>query len=516
MGNSNTDLVAKTAFRSASTSYVSFILPVPPNKYLTGITDDFEAILGIGSTFGNALGAAFTTTEDRKINATNSEIVGKVMSADGSKPIYFLLKTLIPITSGEQVTYRVKVGKPQAFLKIPIPEPVEIVKVVDSEMNEYFETNRLSQESVYSSIIDPSRMDKKISSIVKRKPVPRRFVVERTPEKTFLVFGNSPSEDDAIVHPGKLTMHRTSRKNFSNFFDPMKILTSDKLGVAPQNTTLEITYRRNTARSANSAVGTVTEVRDVNLSFKSEHLMKTSDLNYIRSNLEVYNEEPINGQISMPTTEELKRRLLPMQASMGRAVTKQDYVASVYSMPASFGAIKRAAVVRDNNDLRRNLNIYLMAEGADGNFEKPSSLLKENVKTWLNSVRMISDSIDLFDANIINFSIELNIMSKTGKNNPSLMAKIKSTLYQKLKANPPDIGEPFFISEISKALEAIPEIQSVPRENGIIVKSIVGERYTDYYYDVQANTDPAGSYIYIPENSIWEIKYIDDISGIIR
>ena len=182
-------------------------------------------------------------------------------------------------------------------------------------------------------------------------------------------------------------------------------------------------------------------------------------------------------------------------------------------MPPVYGSIKRASIVRDTNDLRRNLNIYLVAEGADGYFQAPTKALKENVKTWLDSVRMISDSIDIFDANIINFGIEFKVTLKNNTNQKTVMSRIKQSLYEELSTIPPDIGEPLYISEIIRFLQNIPEVASVPMREGVVIKSLSGGVHTEYLYDVKANTSPDNNYIYIPENSVWEVKFIDDIKG---
>ena len=183
-------------------------------------------------------------------------------------------------------------------------------------------------------------------------------------------------------------------------------------------------------------------------------------------------------------------------------------------MPSKFGSIKRASVLRDNNDLRRNLNIYLISEGANGFLEAPSNLLKENVKTWLDSVRMLSDSIDLFSAYVINLKVEFLVKAKTNINPATLLANLKSELFSELTVIPPDIGEPFYISEVHKILKSHPDVLDVPIDS-IHIKSLTGPNYTDYPYDIEANKSPkgTGSFIYIPENSIWEVRYVDDISG---
>ena len=56
----------------------------------------------------------------------------------------------------------------------------------------------------------------------------------------------------------------------------------------------------------------------------------------------------------------------------------------------------------------------------------------------------------------------------------------------------------------------------VSRVNSVKMTSKSGLNYSDIRYDVQANTSPDGGLIYIPENSIWEIKNASDIIGKIK
>ena len=297
--------------------------------------------------------------------------------------------------------------------------------------------------------------------------------------------------------------------------NPYNVFTSNALGVAPNNTTLTVTYRTNSTLNANAAVGTLNQIVNPIISFINEQNLEPAKVQYIRENIQVYNEQPINGFVSIPNTEELKVRYLGNYSAQARAVTKQDYISSVYAMPSAYGSVKRAGIVRDTNDLRRNLNLYLISEGANGTFEKSSAVLKQNVKTWLDSLRMISDSIDILDANIINLGLDIKVQTNTNSSHQTILTAIKAKLHEELMTVPPDIGESFDISEVFRILRQIPEISGIPLRDGVTVKNLVGGPCSSYSYDIADNMSLDESSIYIPENSIWEIKFIDDIGGTI-
>ena len=66
--------------------------------------------------------------------------------------------------------------------------------------------------------------------------------------------------------------------------------------------------------------------------FKDEHLLNPSFVNYVKNSVTVRNPDPINGHVSMASTDELKSRHKGTFAAQKRAVTLQDYKTAVYSM----------------------------------------------------------------------------------------------------------------------------------------------------------------------------------------
>ena len=102
----------------------------------------------------------------------------------------------------------------------------------------------------------------------------------------------------------------------------------------------------------------------------------------MRNSLEVTNEEPILGDITIPDSTELKQRVYNSFASQNRAVTREDYMALIYQMPSTYGAIKRVNVLRDPDSFKRNLNIYVVSENEDGSLIESNQTIKENVRMW--------------------------------------------------------------------------------------------------------------------------------------
>ena len=163
---------------------------------------------------------------------------------------------------------------------------------------------------------------------------------------------------ESVLDPRTVTLQR-SGKNYvtDSSFDPTKLTETDKLGISPANTSLTIIYRTNTRNNVNVSTGRLTKASRPILDFSNITELNIDTVKTVRQSIEVNNESPIIGDVSTPTSEELKRRIYDNFATQNRAVTKLDYVSTIYSMPPQFGAIKRAMVVRDDDSFKRNLNI---------------------------------------------------------------------------------------------------------------------------------------------------------------
>ena len=507
----------------SSIGKIEILVPIPAD--LTNVSPDskYAPRISRGSTFSTSGGNVFTLIDDIELRTNSSEIVASEVSADGSRPTYYIMKGEGRVISGEQSQTVVEVGDYKRFLKIAVPGSniTDIVSVIDSEGNEYFEVDHLSQNVVHRPVstrrTESGDIDYRAPSIMKPYPVPRRFVVERTANEVYIVFGygsESEIKDNVVADPSEIVLDIAGKNYVSNLtFDPSKLMSTDKFGVTPVNTVLTISYRTNTLENVNAGANTVTKVLSPNLEFRDVENLETSKINYMISNMEVNNPHPINGDISTPTTEEIKKRAQASFAMQGRAVTLQDYVSATYAMPVNFGSVKRAAIFRDNDDYRRNMNLYVIGENSEGNLEACSTAIKSNLKTWLNSVRMVNDSLDIFDATIVNIGLEIDIICHPDVNKNAVFNEAKEMLFEKLNLIKPEIGESFNVMEVFKILKNIDEILDV---SSVKVVSKRSSSYSSNGFDVEANMSQNARQVYVPKESIWELKFKNDIIGTVR
>ena len=158
-------------------------------------------------------------------------------------------------------------------------------------------------------------------------------------------------------------------------FDPTKLIDTDKFGIGPSNTTLTVQYRFNTTSDVNAAVDTITSIASANFKFGNQGALSLTNRNSVINSLEVTNEEQFVGSVSLPSSEEIRQRAFSYFATQNRAVTAQDYQAICYGMPAKFGMIKRVAILKDPDEFKRNVNIYVISENSSGKLTAANTIV---------------------------------------------------------------------------------------------------------------------------------------------
>ena len=513
-------------FRGNPSSYgmVTFYILCPANNTGTAPDMAYMPILKRKSQFQSTGGAYYMLDEDIHFDHPTNEVrVARVNETTGV-PTAYAVKAHGRVVSGRLTEQYIKVGDYKKFKKISLdaPDVAEVVSVVDDEGHEYYEVEYLSQDIIYRPVTNRNEDRFDAPEVLKPFQVSRRFVTERTRSKMEIQFGGgSDMELDtnnvvnaSVVDPANVVLRRHGAPYISDAsFDPHKLVESDEFGVAPSNTTLHIVYRINSASDTNAFTGTITKTTSPFFEFKERPTLDSTEVGAVMRSLECVNEEPIVGDVSLPTSKELKTRILDTFATQNRAVTAKDYEAMTYSMPPKFGAIKRCRIYRDADSLKRNLNMYVVSEAQSGNLERSNDTIKTNLKTWLTKNKMVNDTIDILDAKVINLSVDFEAIGRQDMEKFEILQKANLALRQHLKRHPA-IGEPFFITDIYKVLKNIDGIVDVTNVN-ISLKA--GGNYSDIRFNVRANTSPDGRYVEIPKNCIWEVRYLKrDINGVIR
>tara|TARA_R100000008_G_scaffold86851_1_gene82055 strand:- start:2247 stop:4043 length:1797 start_codon:yes stop_codon:yes gene_type:complete len=509
----------KQPLKANSFGLVTLYILVKSDANGTGPDTDYLPVLAHGSRFSSTSGQVFSLIEDIDFANKDNEIVVATADPDDGSPTSFAVKAHGRVISGETKEQSVSVGDFQRFLTVPITDNniTEIVSVTDDDGHEYYEVDYLSQDTIFRTVVnkDPDTRDQ-VPNILVTTSAPRRFTTFNRNGQIFIKFGygsESSLKTDNTTHPSNvvLKMHGKDYEN-SLTFDPSKLLENDKFGVAPANTSLRVVYRTTNVDNVNVATAALNQIGQPLFVFKGA-ATDASKIDYTKNSLEVTNEEPITGDVSLPTVPELKQRINDVFATQSRAVTASDYEALIYRMPAKFGKIKRAKLVRDHDSFKRNLNLYVLSQDARGNLSTSSTMLKNNLKAWLNNYKMINDTIDILDARIVNIEISFSAVVNYDQDKlEALNAAIDEV--QKIFAQKLDIGQPVYITNIYDKLNNLEEVVDV---TNVKIENVNGGLYSDEVLNLSEYISADGRILYAPENVIYELKYSNsDIKGTIR
>jgi hypothetical protein len=417
-------------------------------------------------------------------------------------------RATIDLTSEQFVRFRkVTVGGPSVS---------EIFSVVDTEGNTYYEVDYLSQETVYLETTNRNAASDGVRSILKPYVAPRRFVMQQDDTGTFLQFGYGSEEDDTtgLVEPSKVAIEMYGKRYITDrSFDPTQLLRTNKLGVSPSGTRLTVVYKTNDITSTNVAVNSVNSVRTATLAFANRDLLSPELISQVESSLEVNNSDPIVGDTSGISNEELKVRAKDYYASQNRAVTKQDYEALCYNMPKKFGTIKRVSVVNDPSATNRRMALYVVSEDNNAKLTTANDTIKNNLKIWLGRYKMLNDVIDILDAKILNFGIDFEI-SVTRDSNPN---DVVNRVIAKLSSDWNDtfyVGEPIYVSSIYNIINKVDGVSDVKK---VKVFNKSGGNYSASSINFDDLISRDGTFYKAPKNVIFELKFINaDIRGVAK
>lgn len=498
----------------------SFFMLIPSNTDGTAPDLDYMPVLKRNSIMKSENGVSFLLLEDVDFRNPKNDIVEAKYDETTGGVTYFAVRAFGQVSSGkfQQIVVDLTNASFIKFRKIRVGSNAitEIVNVVDSNGNKYYEVDYLSQEVVYLETTNPTALTDGVRSIMKPYVTARRFVVEQDNTGTYIQFGFGSEEDDdaGLADPSQVALKLHAREHSTvNSVDPYKLIGTDKFGVSPSGVTLTIVYRINDSTNVNVGANKLNTIDSATIKYKNRETLNQEVIDYIDSTLEVNNEDPIVGETIDFTAEELKIRAKNYYSTQNRAVTKQDYEAIAYNMPTKFGQIKRVNVINDPNATNRRLAMYVISQNDDGHLTRTNDRVKTNLKTWLLQYSSINDQIEIFDTNIVNFGIDFEISA----DNRFTKDEVLNRCYSNLRDNYNNkfyIGEPIYLNEIYTILTKTRGVLDIKK---VKIYNKYGGNYSAIPFDFDKVVSKDNTYYKIPKNVVLELKFPDeDIQGIIR
>jgi hypothetical protein len=196
-------------------------------------------------------------------------------------------------------------------------------------------------------------------------------------------------------------------------------------------------------------------------------------------------------------------------------------------MPSDYGVISKAYVsqdfyknpqettgyTHDYNPLA--LDLYVLSYNSDKQLTTASTTLKNNLVTYLNQYRMVTDAVNIRDAYYINIGVNFDITVMSGYSNKDVLTGCVEALKDYFDIAKWQINQPIVISEVMnslmcniKGLQAIVKIEIVNKQG-----TLGSNTYSQYGYDIVGATRKGNIYPSI-DPAIFEVRYPNtDIQG---
>ena len=449
------------------------------------------------------------------------------------EPTRFTLKKQVTALSGEVIENTFTFEDPKQYDKILLPEDnvLEILSVESDTGYSWSQVDYLAQDTVFEDIANVPFNDPELSEfrstvpyILKLKRTPRRYVARvRGDLRTELQFGagiSSDADEEIIPNPRNVGAGlEYLRRTTTSAVDPTNFLATSTYGLAPNNETLTVRYTVGGSITDNMPVNTLVKIGEV--TYLNDN--PTVDLVDTKATVAVNNAEPGQGGNQRESIEAIRQNAISAFAAQNRAVTREDYIARCYAMPARFGTIAKAYVIQDTQqdtmdqlyprDTISNplaLNLYTLGYDTNGNLVELNQALKENLRTYLSNFRMLTDAINIKAAHIVNIGISFEIIPKPDFNSNEVIIACIERLKTIFHTDRMQINGSINRSAIMSELDNISGVQTVA---SLGITNKFDTSYSNVVYDIAAATKNNIIYPSL-DPMIFEVKYPNaDIKG---
>lgn len=451
---------------------------------------------------------------------------------NNNNPVYYLLKKKARAVAGTIQSQTFTFGTPKRYDKIILNETniIEILDIVDSDNNRWYEVPYLAQDTIFDEVKNDQYANMNYTSssgvspyLLKLKKVSRRFETRVNADNTItLQFGAgvSTSADEELIPNPDLVGSSLYSSTIDYSIDPSNFLYSKTYGLAPANTTLTVRYTTGGGIESNVQSDTLTGITSVTFDSDGTGLNQAL-FTRIKNSIAVNNTMPAVGGKSLETIDEIRYNAIANFASQNRAVTVEDYIIRVYSLPQRFGSVAKAYITQAKDtvidgkivsDNQLALDLYVLGYDNNTNLTPLNSIIKTNLQTYLEQYRMITDAVNIKDAYIVNIGLDFSIITLPGYNSNEVLLKCIAKLKEIFDITKWQVNQPIVISKLYSELDRVDGVQTV---SNITITNLTGNDigYSNNKYDI---TKAIRSGVIYPslDPCIFEIKYPNkDIKG---
>lgn len=509
----------------ASNTLVDIFQLIPTSGSGTNLVPDYTYALVVpeNSTLTSTINnIKFLTTQKVDFRDTGSM---EITFVDNN---YFLLKKTTPAISAEIKSTTLTFSTPEKFSIATISDTniLQILDATDSQGNRWYEVPYLAQSSIFDKVENPNAVSDGVPYLVTLQRVPRRYVSRFLSNNTLqLEFGAGISnlpDNNIIPNPDNIQLGLVPGvSNLYNNFNQASVFFTQEYGLAPSNNII-VRYLVGGGVTSNVPSNTITTIDNTTAYFPSG--ITGTLANTILSSLASNNPGVASGGRNGDQVEEIRNNAFYAYQSQLRAVTREDYMVRALSLPSTYGSIAKVYVTQDvareiiatptvatteeRNPL--SLDMYILAYNSDKQLTSASTTLKNNLATYINEFRMVTDAINIKDAFYINIGVNFDIVVASGYSNNDVITNCILALQDHFNIEKWNINQPIILADITSRLLQVKGVQNVVK---VEIVNKQGGNYSPYAYDIPGATRMGNIYPSV-DPSIFEIRFPNlDIQG---
>ena len=444
---------------------------------------------------------------------------------------YFLLKKSVKAISAEIKSITLPFSSPQKFSTSTITDTniLQILDATDEQGNKWYEVPYLAQSTIFNKISNPTSGSDGVPYLLQLKRVPRRYVSRFLSDGTLQIeFGAgmaNASDSTILPTPDNIQLGLVPGiSNLMNNFNAATPFYTQEYGLAPSSN-ITVRYLIGGGIQSNVPSNDITAVNISNIYFPSG--LSNTTTTYILSNIISNNPSPSAGGRSGDQIEEIRNNALNAYQSQLRAVTREDYMVRALSLPSNYGSIAKVYVTQDPSreiiqtptvayTEERNplsLDMYILAYDSSKKLTTAATSLKQNLVTYIDQYRMVTDAVNIKDAFYINIGVNFDIVIQSGYNNNDIITNCITSLQDHFNIEKWNINQPIIISDVISRLLQVKGVQSVTKLEIVNKQDNTGSTYSQYAYDITGATRQGNIYPSL-DPSIFEVRYPNtDIQG---
>lgn len=441
---------------------------------------------------------------------------------------YFLLKKSVKSISAEIKSTTLTFSTPEKFSISNISDSniLQILDATDTQGNRWYEVPYLAQSTIFNKAENPNSGSDGVPYLMTLQRTPRRYVSRFLADNTLqLEFGagvSNASDNNILPNPDTIQLGLVPGiSNLYNNFNQASVFFTQEYGLAPSSN-ITVRYLVGGGVTSNVPSNTITTIDRTTAYFPSGI---TGNLaNTILASLVSNNPIPASGGRNGDQIEEIRNNAFYAYQSQLRAVTREDYMVRALSLPSDYGSIAKVYVTQDvarealatptvatteeRNPL--SLDMYVLAYNSNKQLTSASTTLKNNLATYINEFRMVTDAVNIKDAFYINIGVNFDIVIASGYNNNDVVSNCILALQNHFAIEKWSINQPIVLADITSRLLQVKGVQNVIK---VEITNKQGGDYSPYAYDIPGAIRLGNIYPSV-DPSIFEVRFPNtDIQG---